>query len=441
MPADAIANPLRVRTVAGALAVLFAACGSPTPSTGGPVAGTDPGFDYTFNGDAVADGSAVDSSAVPDAATPVDISTTPVDGGMADSGAVDGGGLDTAAVDGGAAPDAGVDASVDSGASISCGDGTCTANVENCQNCPQDCNVCPVTCGDNKCEAPTETCLSCPQDCGACDANCGDGTCTKDKEDCKTCPQDCNACPAFCGDGACDKGSEDCGTCAADCGNCPTICGNGKCEMPAESYATCAKDCPPTGTCDPLTSNGCATTDQCYPTADKPVCAKHGAVAEGAVCQINTQCSKGHLCVGDKCKRICDHTGANKLVGCPQAEICDKLVYSDGKDVGFNMGSCIKVDVCNLTTEVGCPPAEMCAYTANGKICTKAGIVAAGGACKYANDCAKGLICIGNPGVCKPKCHVKGGTPKCVAGACGLVTITDPGKPPQPAPDDLGVCG
>ena len=380
---------------AALLTMLLAGCGSQSPSPAGPPPGTGPGFDYAFGADA----GAVDAGV---AATPADVMAQdvpptdagpadagPADAGPADAGPADAGPADAEPVDTGTPTDAGGDTGPDAGPPLSC----------------------------------------------------GDGTCTKDQEDCKSCPQDCNACPVFCGDGACDMATEDCASCAADCGNCPTVCGNGKCELPTETYNTCPKDCPPTGTCDPLTSNGCVVTDQCYPTSAQPACAKAGSVANGGFCQLNTQCVKGYLCVGDKCKRICDHTGANQLVGCPQGEICDKLVYSSGKDVGWNVGQCIKVDACNLTTEVGCPIAETCVISPNGKVCIKAGAVTSGGSCKFANDCAKGLICIGDPGICKPKCHLKGGVPKCAVGTCSLVTIQEPGKPAQPAPDDLGVCG
>lgn len=421
-----------------ALLAPLAACSSPDPTPAGLPSGTGPGFPYAFTGDVPADAAVADAGAIDvgaaDAATPVDAAL--LDVGSPDIGAGDSGGVDSTPTQ-----DAGADAGLDTGPKVSCGDGTCTAEIETCQTCPADCNVCPAVCGNGSCEGPGETCLSCAQDCGACGAVCGDGACTKDKEDCKSCPQDCNVCPAYCGDGACAKDTEDCASCAADCGNCPTFCGNGKCELPAESYSSCPKDCPPTGTCDPLTSNGCVASDQCYPTTADPACAKVGVVAEGAFCQLSTQCVKGHLCVGEKCRRICDHTGANKLVGCPLGAICDKLVYNSGKDVGWNMGQCITVDICNLTTEVGCPIAETCVISPNGKICIKAGEVTAGGACKFASDCAKGLICIGEPGICKPKCHLKGGVPTCKTGKCSLVTIQDPGKPAQPAPDDLGVCG
>ncbi len=415
--------PLAGNLVAGLATFALAACGNSASGPGGPPVGQGPGFDYTFTADAQDVAAPTDSGPVktdPDASVPVDAGagtpdTTPIVDTAPDTGTPDSGGsADSGPVDTGV--DSGPeDVAVDAGFVAVCGDNACTVGKEDCNSCPKDCGACPF---------------------------CGDGKCAPGVEDCKTCPADCNACPQFCGDGTCDKAKEDCASCAADCGNCPTVCGNGKCEMPAESFDKCPKDCPPTGTCDPLTSNGCLAAQQCYPVSNKPVCANVGSLADGAACQLNTQCSKGYLCVGSKCKRICDHTGKNPLVGCPTGAICDKLVYNDGKDVGWNLGTCIKVDNCNLTTEVGCPPTDMCAISANGKICVKAGTGTSGASCKFANDCNKGFICIGNPGTCKPKCHLKGGSPKCAGGKqCNLVTIQEPGKPAKPAPDDLGVCG
>ena len=414
----------RVWLAAACVALLTVACGNPTPPHVAPMESSDPGFNYSFTSDGSSDGNAVADSGATDSAAVKDVGAA--DAGSSDSAAVDSAGLDTTpgkdsanadvSVDSGTT-DIGtppVDATEDTGPTAICGDAVCTPVLEDCSSCAKDCGACPI---------------------------CGDGKCAAGIEDCKSCPADCNECPKFCGDGACDKTKEDCQSCAADCGNCPSVCGNGKCEMPGETYDKCPKDCPPTGTCDPLTSNGCVASQQCYPSAAKPVCADTGKVGDGDFCQINTQCLKGYLCVGDKCTRICDHTGANKMVGCPADQVCDKLVFSDGKDVGWSLGICFKVDNCNVTTEAGCAAAEMCVLSANGKICVKAGLGKPGASCKYLNDCAKGLICINNPGVCKLKCHMKGGSPKCAAGACSLVTIQPEGKPKQSAPDDLGVCG
>ena len=45
-----------------------------------------------------------------------------------------------------------------------CGDGTCTAPLENPFTCDKDCKA-PV-CGDATCDAPWETALTCASDCG-----------------------------------------------------------------------------------------------------------------------------------------------------------------------------------------------------------------------------------------------------------------------------------
>jgi len=50
-----------------------------------------------------------------------------------------------------------------------CGDGMCSAPLEDCRICPADCPTgtaaCPILCGDGTCDASTESAASCPGDC------------------------------------------------------------------------------------------------------------------------------------------------------------------------------------------------------------------------------------------------------------------------------------
>jgi hypothetical protein len=187
---------------------------------------------------------------------------------------------------GGPGDDGGVDLNPDGSAQgdapvrtipVTCGNGTCDPG-ENCDNCSEDCGLCP-SCGDGKCEASSgETCESCPQDCGVCATcgdgycngnetcetcapdcgvckSCGDGTCSPPEEDCFTCPEDCGKC-AGCGDGTCTP-PETCASCPMDCGVC-AVCGNGVCEKPYETCVNCPADC---GACTPIScleELGCA---------------------------------------------------------------------------------------------------------------------------------------------------------------------------------------
>ncbi len=130
-----------------------------------------------------------------------------------------------------------------------CGDGLC-AKVEGCEDCPEDCGVCPPTCNDQLCQSDkdiwgeaAENCQTCPSDCGPC---CPNGMCDF-AELCSTCPQDCGQC---CPNAACDNG-ETCVTCPDDCGACVPVCGDGQCNG-GETCGTCAQDCgacPPDGWC------------------------------------------------------------------------------------------------------------------------------------------------------------------------------------------------
>lgn len=119
-------------------------------------------------------------------------------------------------------------------ASITCGDGTCSAG-EDAASCPADCGsiAAPTTespiCGDGSCNG-SETALSCAADCmslpplnpGLFGPSCGDGTCDSG-ESFINCPADCriNISPphdfSYCGNGICDM-DENMSNCDADCG-------------------------------------------------------------------------------------------------------------------------------------------------------------------------------------------------------------------------------
>jgi len=417
-------------------------CSTTTPSSGGFVEQLP---DISSNFGSFDSGAAVDSGSASDTAnsdvnsTDVTVDTTAVDTTTADvlsadTASFDGGAPDTSSFDI-AAPDVGGPDASDAGVAP-CGDGTCSA-TENCQTCPADCGFCPKNCGDKTCDGD-ENCKNCPGDCGQCPLGCGDGTCSAATENCQSCPLDCGKCPAICGDKSCN-GTETCTSCPLDCGPCAGSCGDGKCDATKEDCKTCSADCGqcPGAACEPLTSKGCTAAQQCYPTATAPLCGTPGSKAAGAACTLTTDCSKGLLCVGKLCKPLCDSSGANATYKCAAGK-CDALQYSDGKPVGYNLGTCVIYNQCNLLTDVGCATSQACVNLKDGKACISAGVKKVGEGCTYLDECVKGTMCIGNPSMCMPKCNSKGGTPSCSSGKQCLVVTS--GAANTPLPDDLGVC-
>ncbi len=129
---------------------------------------------------------------------------------------------------------------------------------------------------------------------------CGDGKCVKtDKENCKTCPADCGDCPSICGDSVCGW-DETCTECPGDCGPCSAVC---------ELFG----------------STGCQSTEQCYPDGKANLCSAAGTKTIGDDCLYFNECQKGQLCVGGKCRVICNYTGVDAQWLCEPGVACDKV--------------------------------------------------------------------------------------------------------------------
>ncbi len=111
-----------------------------------------------------------------------------------------------------------------------CGDGICSPGEE--KTCGKDCMA---SCGNGVCDKQ-ETPNQCPADC----LKCGDGNCTAPMENAGNCAQDCSVC----GDGVCGL-KENAFGCPADCkltpmqGICPATCPTGQiCAMNAGTCVT-----------------------------------------------------------------------------------------------------------------------------------------------------------------------------------------------------------
>jgi hypothetical protein len=305
-------------------------------------------------------------------------------------------------------------------------DGTCDPDESNAGGCTSDC---PCN-KDGKCEGE-ENKANCPEDCVP--AVCGNGKC-ETSESPATCPQDCKPKPV-CGNGKCEAG-ETVDSCAEDCTGQP-VCGDGTCDAPGETCTTCEKDCGTCG-CNPLTSDGCASNEQCYPqTATDSVCGAAGSFGKGEACGADTDCQKGLLCVGDQCRPLCGTDGSSPCTSAATA--CLPVKDPAGKPVTWPIGVCLGGDLCNLVNNAGCATGQGCmAVSAVTKACMATGGKTEGQPCQSAWDCASTLYCVvkGDGGVCKKRCNAKTNSPGCPNnGTCSAVMVGT-----SKAADNLGTC-
>ena len=109
--------------------------------------------------------------------------------------------------------------------------------------------------------------------------------------------------------------------CLAD-GQCP---GAGSlCEFQVGESDVCSDRC------DPLTQNGCLAGLACRILGPAPggfftACEASGTVQRGGACTSNQQCIAGHICIGERCLRVCDAPGGTGVGGCPGGVFCSGL--------------------------------------------------------------------------------------------------------------------
>ncbi len=233
-----------------------------------------------------------------------------------------------------------------------------------------------------------------------------------------------------------DTGAKDTGGQDASTADVSGTCGNGTCGA-GETCQNCAVDCPCTP-CNPLTSVGCKTAQQCYATDTGLQCGGAGTVADGGVCKYLNDCTLGSMCVGGLCRKVCATVGSSGPA-CDAAATCEELGTATGA-IGYNLGACFAPDNCSLITSSGCPTGFACLPGTSGKQCTQAGTVGLDGVCASASDCAVGFLCLNNgatSGTCKKRCNTTDAT-TCPAGlTCGTITI---GSPPVLVGENFGVC-
>jgi hypothetical protein len=173
----------------------------------------------------------------------------------------------------------------------SCGNEVCeTANQEDCQSCPIDCN------GKNNGNPAGRFC------CGGATEGCSDSRCTQNGYACTTVIVEGG--PFCCGNGSCQPG-EDIANCPIDC----DLCGNSSCD-PGEDMCTCPGDCGPpavsenpASTCQDGVDNDCDSSVDCVDSdcASDSAC-ECGIV--GAACTQNSDCCD-NKCRGPRGGRTC----------------------------------------------------------------------------------------------------------------------------------------
>jgi len=191
--------------------------------------------------------------------------------------------------------------------------------------------ICRLTCGDGACDPNCEDCTNCPVDCH-----------------CDTCSEICVAgsCVSTCGDGICDVSCEDCGSCPADC-HCDdgVDCTNDTCEAGVCVYTPNDAKCADDG--DPCTDDVCDATSGCIHPENSVcgACCIHSEIDGGCQDRVPpSDCTgdpqlthfPGETCLEIEARGDClEHTGAccdeDTFGGCEvlteSACTCKKCVF------------------------------------------------------------------------------------------------------------------
>lgn len=215
-------------------------------------------------------------------------------------------------------------------------------------------------------------------------------------------------------------------------------CGDGICSD-GETCATCAIDCPADcPICSMFGAPLCPDSKQCYPNGKANLCSKPGVIAVAKPCKFYNDCVSNALCVGGKCRAVCDNSG--KLAGflCKSGVPCEKLVFAGTNGTPEPLGVCKPGDDCDTLTDVGCDAGASCVAYGWLKTCSKAGSSAVGAACTGLGQCQLGSICVdlGGGSKCLARCSTAGGAPYCAVGKCKSVLGPDGAA----IPNAVGVC-
>ena len=237
------------------------------------------------------------------------------------------------------------------GPAFVCGDDICTADVESCGNCIQDCpcwmpgttcnpnpmpGVCENVCGNGLC-GPGENAGNCSEDCAV---ECGDAICSVGE----SCPADC----AGCGDGFCDAGlGENDLSCSQDCSGGGVCTVDGVCDAGAgETLQNCSADCGGGATCD--FDSVCEAGENA--TTCPSDCSNPGFVCGDHICTPNVEscgnclqdcpCAIGTTCSPNPAPGIC--VAGPALCGngvLDPGETCENCLRDASSKLRFNLST------------------------------------------------------------------------------------------------------
>jgi len=171
-------------------------------------------------------------------------------------------------------------------------------------------------------------------------------------------------------------------------GRCKTLCdphaaepcsGGDTCiGMAGSAYGACYQSCDPLGT-------ACPPGEQCFVAGSGSLCASEGAgLGEGEACSYVNDCGPGLSCgLDERCRANC---AVSSNAGCDAESLC----------VGLNNthGTCAQT--CDIV-DATCTNGTSCIALGNGNACLAftPGDTAEGEPCLWVDECAVGLVCLG----------------------------------------------
>jgi hypothetical protein len=182
-----------------------------------------------------------------------------------------------------------------------------------------------------------------------------------------------------------------------------------------DANTLCPTPLPTPENCDFFLSCGCVQpSEKCSIRTDMRACVPFGAKQPGETCVEDGECEPASLCgtldpTTRRCLAFCDDAHA-----CGTGQACYVKVTSAVEATLCGQVCDLHTQNCELTTQA-CYPFSKLNQPGSG-ICVAPGAGIEGGVCKVANDCAKGLTCIGRDAKCAKMCDRGGGAPTCGAG-------------------------
>ena len=187
---------------------------------------------------------------------------------------------------------------------------------------------------------------------------------------------------------------------------------------------------------------GCAADQKCVydSSAQAFACSTPGNKGVDAPCVNDSECAKGTICDGTRCRQTCFEgldcgedealicyiwrdAGWNQVAGTCQRD-CDPVSPSSPSD--SRMETCRTDEACVIDTVI------------SGAACTRSvGKGTQGAACKNHVDCAAGVACIGDK-VCETLCWPDGSSSCPTGKKCGALSAGD--NPVTVLGRALGVC-